>query len=441
MALTDVALRNAKPRLRPYKLSDAHGLFALVQPTGSILWRLKFRVAGREKKLSLGAYPSVTLAKARELAVAAHKRLDDGGDPAAEKQIAKIAKILTAKNTFAAVAEELITKREAEGVSPVTAAKARWLIARFGVAFTKRPVAEIEPFELLMVLKTIERRGQLETARRAREFASRVFRYAVGTARASRDIAADLRGAVTVPTVKHRAALIEPKAVGGLLRAIDGFEGQPSTVYALRLAPHVFTRPGELRHMEKTELDLEAAVWRIPAGKMKMRRGHDVPLSTQAVAIINDALAVSGNESYVFPAIGKPGRPLSENTINAALRRLGYSGDEMTAHGFRAMASSLLNESGKWSPDAIERALAHGDGNAVRGIYNRSAYWDERVKMAQWWSDHLDTLRKGAETRTPIGSTSTASKVYLRRSMTVSTHRDISMKHSASAALGGRAAR
>jgi integrase len=397
MALTDVALRNAKPRSKPYKLSDAHGLHALIQPNGSVLWRLKFRIAGKEKKLALGVYPNVTLMKVRELAAAARKRLDDGRDPAAEKQAAKIAKALSAENTFASVAEELIAKREAEGVSPVTAAKARWLVARFGDAFTKRPVAEIEPIELLAVLKTIERRGQLETARRAREFASRVFRYAIATARARRDIAADLRDAVTVPTVKHRAALIEPAAVGGLLRAIDGFNGQPSTMYALRLAPHVFTRPGELRRMEKTELVFDAAVWRIAAGKMKMRKGHDVPLSTQSVAIIKEALAVSGNGSYVFPAIGKAGRPLSENTINAALRRLGYSGDEMTAHGFRAMASSLLNESGKWSPDAIERALAHGDKDTVRGIYNRSAYWTERVQMAQWWSDHLDTLRTGAE--------------------------------------------
>lgn len=397
MALTDTALRNAKPRLKPYKMSDAHGLFALVQPNGSILWRLKYRFAGKEKKLSLGVYPNIALTKARKLADAARERRDDGGDPAAEKQAAKVAKALSAENTFASVAEELIAKREAEGVSPVTAAKLRWLVAKLGNAVAKRPIAEIEPFDLLAALKSIERRGQLEAARRAREFASRVFRYAIATARANRDTAADLRGALTVPTVKHRAALIEPKAVGELLRAIDGYKGQPSTSHALRLAPHVFTRPGELRHMEKTELDIDAAVWRIPAGKMKMRKGHEVPLSTQAVAIIKEALAVSGNASYVFPAIGASGRPLSENTLNASLRRLGYSGDEMTAHGFRAMASSLLNESCKWSPDAIERALAHRDGNAVRGIYNRSAYWAERVQMAQWWSDHLDTLKTGAE--------------------------------------------
>lgn len=397
MALTDTALRGAKPRPNPYKLGDAHGLYALVQPNGSVLWRLKYRIAGKEKKLAIGVYPNLSLADARRSAAEARKRLDDGGDPAAEKQIAKVAKALSAGITFGSVAEELIAKRETEGVSPVTAAKARWLLARFGDPFSKRPIAEIEPIELLAVLKTIERRGQLETAGRARAFAGRVFRYAIATARAKRDVAADLRGALTAPKVKHRAAIIEPKAVGGLLRAIDGFDGQPSTIYALRLAPHVFTRPGELRHMEKSELDFERAVWRIPAQKMKMRNGHEVPLSRQAMAIINDALAVSGNGAYVFPAISNLTRPLSENTLNAALRRLGYGSDEMTAHGFRSMASSLLNESGKWSPDAIERALAHRDGNAVRGIYNRSAYWSERVEMAQWWSNYLDVLRKGAE--------------------------------------------
>jgi len=397
MGLTDTALRNAKPRAKPYKLSDAHGLYALVQPNGSILWRWKYRIAGREKKLAIGVYPATTLAEARKSAATARKRLEGGGDPAAEKQTAKIAKSLSAGITFASVAEEFIAKREAEGVTDVTTAKTRWLLGRFGSAFGKRPISEIEPIQLLGVLKSIERRGQLETAGRARAFAGRVFRYAIATARANRDIAADLRGALTAPTVKKRAAIIEPRAVGGLLRAIEGFDGQPSTLYALRLAPHVFTRPGELRHMEKAELDFERSVWRIPASKMKMRNEHAVPLSTQALAIIKDALSVSGNGSYVFPAIGNPGRPLSENTLNGALRRLGYSGDEMTAHGFRSTASSLLNESGKWNSDAIERALAHRDGNAVRGIYNRSAYWAERVEMAQWWSDYLDVLRQGAE--------------------------------------------
>jgi len=298
VALTDTALRNAKPRAKPYKLSDAHGLFALVQPNGSVLWRLKYRIVGKEKKLALGVYPDVSLAMARERAVAARKRLVEGGDPAAEKQAAKIAKAISAGNTFASIAEEYIAKREGDGISPVTADKSRWLVVRLGDAFTRRPVAEIEPFELLAALKAIERRGQSETARRARELAGRVFRYAIATARARHDIAADLRGALTVPKVKHRAALIEPKAVGELLRAIEGYEGQPSTLHALRLAPQVFTRPGELRQMEKSELDLDAAVWRIPPGKMKMRRGHAVPLSTQAVAIIKEALAVSGKGGF-----------------------------------------------------------------------------------------------------------------------------------------------
>jgi integrase len=222
-----------------------------------------------------------------------------------------------------------------------------------------------------------------------------VFRYAVATARARHNIAADLLGALTAPTVKHHAAIIEPTAVGALLRAIDGFDGQPVTVWALKLAPHVFVRPGELRQAEWCEIDLGAAVWRIPARRMKMKREHVVPLSAQAVAILTDAQELTGAGQYVFPGQRTPKRPMSENTLNAALRRLGYGADEMTSHGFRSTASTLLNESGRWSADAIERALAHGDADGVRAAYHRGAHWAERVAMAQWWSDHLDALRDG----------------------------------------------
>jgi integrase len=240
----------------------------------------------------------------------------------------------------------------------------------------------------------VEERGHLETARRLRSFASRVFRYAVATARASSDPAALLRGALVAPKVKHHAAILDEKGVGALLRAIEGFNGQPMTQLALRLAPHVFVRPGELRQAEWSEFDLEEAVWKISAAKMKMRQPHVVPLSRQAIEILRDAQALTGRHRYVFSSLYPGSRPMSENTINAALRRLGYGGDEMTAHGFRAMASTLLNESGKWNPDAIERALAHQGTNAVRGAYHRGAHWAERVEMAQWWSDYLDTLSK-----------------------------------------------
>jgi integrase len=233
-----------------------------------------------------------------------------------------------------------------------------------------------------------------------------VFRYGVATARAKRNIAADLRGALTAPKAKHHAAIIDPQGVGALLRAIEGYNGFPTTLWALKLAPHVFVRPGELRMAEWTEIDLDGAVWRIPGSRMKMNREHVVPLSTQSVAILKQAQELTGSGRYAFPSIRTPLRPMSENTLNAALRRLGYSGDEMTSHGFRSTASTLLNESGKWSADAIERALAHSDTDAVRAAYHRGAHWQERVQMAQWWSNYLDMLRQGAQVIHLSGSAS-----------------------------------
>jgi integrase len=249
---------------------------------------------------------------------------------------------------------------------------------------------------LLEILQGMVKKGNLEAARQVRSFASRVFRFAVATLRCEHDIAALLIGALPSPTPIHHAAILEPAKVGSLLRAIDGFEGQPATLLALRLAPHVFVRPGELRHAEWAEIDLESAVWTIPAIKTKMRKDHAVPLSAQAIAILRQAKEVYGGGKLVFPGL-RGNRPLSENTLNAALRRIGYGKDEMTSHGFRAMASTLLNDSGKWRPDAVERALAHGDRDSVRAAYNRGQYWDERVAMAQWWSDYLDVLKTGAE--------------------------------------------
>jgi integrase len=227
-----------------------------------------------------------------------------------------------------------------------------------------------------------------------RSLAGRIFRYAVATSRATSDPSNFLRGALITPKVKHHSALLSAPEVGALLRAIDGFDGQPLTCLALRLTPHLFARPGELRKAEWAEFDLEAAIWSIPAEKMKMRSPHIVPLSTQAVQMLRQAHGLSSQQRYVFSSLYPGKRPMSENTINAALRRIGYAGTEMTAHGFRAMASTLLNESGKWSADAIERALAHKDGNTIRGTYHRGLHWAERVKMAQWWSNYLDELRE-----------------------------------------------
>jgi len=397
MALSDAAIRAAKSTDKQFKLFDEGGLFLIVKPSGGKLWRLKYRHLGKEQQLSVGRYPDVGLKDARERRDEARKLIANGKNPTFERKRAVVAASVGAANTFSAIAEELIAKREREGLKAVTTGKARWLLSLLAPDLGDRPIADIEPFELLAAIKKVETSGRLETAKRLLAFAGRVFRYAVATTRARHNLAADLQGALVAPKVKHHAAIIDPKGVGALLRAIDGFEGQPVTVWALRLAPHVFVRPGELRQAQWSEFDLDAAVWRIPAERMKMKREHVLPLSKQAVAILTEAQGLTGGGQLVFPGQRTPKRPMSENTLNAALRRLGYSTDEMTSHGFRSTASTLLNESGRWSRDAIERALAHGDTDSVRGAYHRGTHWDERVKMAQWWSDYLDGLRIGGQ--------------------------------------------
>nr|WP_295738068.1 site-specific integrase [uncultured Acidocella sp.] len=395
MALTDTAIRNSKPKDKPYKVADAQGLYLLVNPTGSKLWRIKYRIDGAERKLALGAYPEITLAEARAARDAARKQLAHSIDPNAAKRQARIEASIRAGNTFASVADELIEKKGREGRATATLEKQRWLLKLLGQDFGKRPVADITPQELLHELKKHERRGRLETAKQLRAFAGQVFRYAAATARAERDPAQLLQGALISPTVKHFAAITDTAQFGALLRAIDDYQGDPAVMYALKLTPHVFQRPGEIRQMEWAEVDFDKAVWTIPEIKMKMRQPHAVPLSKQAQVILREMRGLSGAGRYVFPSVRTKARPISDNTINAALRRMGYSKDQMTAHGFRTSASSLLNESGKWNPDAIERALAHMVPGIIRRIYNQSAYWAERVEMAQWWSDYLDELQKG----------------------------------------------
>ncbi|WP_428681107.1 tyrosine-type recombinase/integrase [Sphingopyxis sp.] len=400
MALTDIAIRNAKARTKPYKLADALGLFLLVQPSGGKLWRLKYRIDGREKKLGFGTYPDVTLSDARKRRDDARAMIAKGIDPSREKQRDKVRSRIEAADTFMAIADEYCAKRKRDGEkgwSPATATRSEYLLSLLRGSIGRLAISEIEPADVLAAVRKIEAKGNLESARRTLQLASMVFRYAVATARLRSDPTRDLRGALTAPKVTHYGAITDAKRVGELLRAIDGYEGQALTKQAMQLAPHVFVRPGELRHAEWSEIDLDGALWAIPAGKMKMGKAHHVPLSQQSVAILRDLHSVTGPSGYVFPSIRTRARPMSENTINAGLRRLGYASDEMTAHGFRAMASTLLNESGKWHPDAIERALAHGDTDKVRAAYHRGAHWQERVEMAQWWSDYLDTLRKGAD--------------------------------------------
>jgi integrase len=397
MALTDIAIRKAQPKDKPYKLGDSGGLFLSVTPAGGKLWRLKFRVNGKEKLLSLGAWPEVSLATARKERDKAKEALAMGVDPARDKQQAKHRAQVAAANTFGEIAREYLDKRQREGLSDSTRGKADYYLSRMVPALGRLPVTDITAPDVLAVLRGFEKQGKHETANRLLQLASRIFRYAVATARLTSDPTRDLRGAITTPKVKHLGAIIDAEGAGKLLRAIDGYEGGGVTRLAMQIAPHVFVRPGELRHAEWGEIDLEGALWIIPAEKMKMRMAHHVPLSRQVVALLREVQAISGPNGFVFPSVRTRTRPMSENTVNAALRRMGYTGDEMTAHGFRSTASTLLNESRKWSPDAIERALAHTDSNKIRGTYHRGAHWDERVEMAQWWSDYLDQLRKGGE--------------------------------------------
>jgi integrase len=338
----------------------------------------------------------VSLKDARNKCREIRTQVEQGIDPVQAKKTDLLRKAIAAANTFEVAAKEYIDSKR-DDLDEVTIRKAEWLAGKLSEKIGRLPVGSITPQELLAALQVEQKNGRRETARRMRSFAGRVFRYAILTGRADRDPAHDLRGALKAPKVVHRAAILDPVKVGDLLRSIDGFTGQPSTRLALQLAPHVFVRPGELRHAEWAEIDLDKAVWVIPPEKMKMKKEHRVPLSRQAIAILKEARTLPGKGRLVFPSPSAGDRPLSENTLNAALRALGYGKDDMSAHGFRSTASSLLNESGKWSSDAIERALAHGDSDGVRAAYNRGQYWKERVAMAQWWSDYLDTLRSGAK--------------------------------------------
>jgi len=384
--LTDSRIRSAKPKDRPYKLRDGEGLFLYVAPTGSRLWRLRYGHGPTESMVSLGPYPEVSLSLARDRALEARKSLAAGTTPAEARR----AQRETRADTFEAIANEWLEKQP---FAAITRAKAEWILGDLLFPHIgSKPVSELKAPEVLAALRRIENRGLHETAFRAKQRAGQVLRYAIATGRAERDVTADLKGALTPVVSKNHASLTDPARVGELLRAIDGYVGQPATHAALKLAPLVFVRPGELRAAEWSEFDLEAAEWRIPASRMKMGQLHIVPLSTQAVAILKELQPLTGRGTLVFPSLRSASRPLSNNTINASLRRLGFSTEEMTAHGFRSMASTLLNEQG-WHPDLIELQLAHAERNKVRAAYNKAQRLAERRKMMQAWADYLDGLK------------------------------------------------
>jgi integrase len=386
--LSEARIRASGPKDRPYKVFDERGLFMLVTPSGGRLWRFRYRLGGVEKLLTLGAYPDVSLKRAREKRDDARKLVADDVDPSVKRQAERAAQA----DTFEAIATEWLnlqrTRLVAETIGILEARLKSYLYPYLG----SRPISAVTAQELLGALRRVEARGKHETAHRVRSLAGRIFRYAVATGRAERDVATDLRDALAPVKANNFAAILEPARVGELLRAIHGYQGNVVTGLALKLAPLVFVRPGELRAAEWTEFDLEGAEWRIPAAKMKMGEQHIVPLSQQAVAILRELHPLTGRGRYVFPSLLTRDRPMSENTINAALRRLGYAGDEQTGHGFRSMASTLLNEQG-FPPDVIELQLAHAERNKVLAAYNKAQRLGERRTMMQAWSDYLDGLR------------------------------------------------
>ena len=392
MSLSDTQLRNMKATGKAQKISDGGGLYLHLSPAGGKLWRMAYRFEGKQKTVCFGAYPALSLKEAREKRDESKALLARGIDPSLHKQAAKAASIAETANAYEVVAREWHAKYAPgwteSNAERVLARQAKDVFSFIG----KRPIAQISAPELLAVLRKVEERGALDTAHRILQDTSRIFRYAIATGRAERDPGADLKGALPVPRKGHFSTIVDTKEIGQLLRDIDAYSGNLIVRAALRLAPYVFVRPGELRKAEWSEFDLENAEWRIPAKRMKMRVLHIVPLSRQVLGILHDLHPYSGDGLYLFPSVRAKSAPISDMTLLAGLRRLGYSKEQMTVHGFRSLASTLLNEQG-YNKDWIERQLAHGERNSVRASYNYAEYLPERHKMMQAWADFLDSLR------------------------------------------------
>lgn len=395
--LTDIKVRNAKPSGKDVKLFDGGGLYLLVTRSGGKLWQFKYRFDGKEKKLAFGSYPEVSLADARGKRETARKSVASGIDPGEVRKAQKAARASEVENSFEIVAREWHSRF----LSTWTPGHAVTIMSRLERDvfpwLGSRPIVEIKPSELLMALRRVEARGALETAHRIRTVCGQVFRYAVATGRAERDISGDLRGALPPVAEKHHASITEPAKIAELLRAIDSYQGGFVVRCALQLAPMFFVRPGELRAAEWGEFDLDAGEWNIPAERMKMKQAHLVPLSRQAVEILRELQGLTGHSRYVFPSGRSFHRCMSNNAVNAALRRMGYDKDEMTGHGFRAMARTILDEVLHIRPDYIEHQLAHAVKDPNGRAYNRTAHLAERKKMMQMWADYLDGLKRGAK--------------------------------------------
>jgi integrase len=397
LPLTDVQVRNAKPKEKDFKLPDGYGLYLLVTPTNGKLWRFDYRYADKRKTLAFGAYPSLSLADARQRREDAKKLLANGVDPSEVRKAQKAATVAVTENSFEIVAREWHSKFSGTWSLSHAETTLRRIQSDAFPVIGARPIGEIKAPELLAMLRRIESRGALETAHRVKTICGQVFRYAVATGRAERDPAADLKGALPPYKKSHLAAITDPKYVPPLLRAIDGYQGSFVVKSALQLAPLVFVRPGELRQAEWAEIDLDVGEWNIPAERMKMKQPHLVPLSKQAVSIFLELQAITGNSRYVFPSGRSFARPMSNNAVNAALRRMGFDKDEMTGHGFRAMARTILDEVLQVRPEFIEHQLAHAVKDPNGRAYNRTTHLAERRKMMQTWADYLDGLKNGAK--------------------------------------------
>jgi integrase len=392
--LTDLKLRSIKPTQKIQKLSDGRGLQFWVTPAGGKYWRMEYRFDNKKKLFSIGPYPEVSAAAARDAASRAREQLREGVDPSERKKELTKATIAAAEHAFGSLAKQLVEKKRKEGRAIVTLTKMNWIFGKIEADLGHRPIQEITTRDIVAVLKREEEAGNLETARRMRTVIGEVFRYAMQHGLVTSDPVQATRGAIAQPRPRNHPAIIDPQELAKLLRLMDEYSHRNQLCgAALQLMCLLYPRPGELRQAEWSEFDLEKAVWTIPASRTKMRRPHAKPLATQAVEILRGLRPISGPIGYVFPATGRPGRPMSENTLNAALRRMGVSADVHTSHGFRATASTILNDSNQFSADAIEKELAHQDQDAMRRVYRRGDAMVERVRMAQWWADDLDRLR------------------------------------------------
>lgn len=398
MPLTDTFVRQVKHSGASAgdKHTDGQGLFLLVKAAGKY-WRMNYRFAEKQKTLALGVYPAVSLAKARKRRDEARELLADGIDPCQAKQDAKRSMNAAAAHTFEKVGHEWLAKTATNRAASTQEKITNWLNHDVFPFIGKMPISMIKPRDVLATVQKMEDRGAVDSAHRVKQICGQVFRYAVACGLAERDVTADLKGALAAPEKGHFAAITDPKEVGVLLRSIHGYQGHPYARAALKLSPLVFVRPGELRAAEWNEIDFEAAEWRIPGHKMKMDADHIVPLSTQALEILHEVQAMSGHGKFVFPSIRTAERCMSENTINAALRSLGYSKEIMTAHGFRAMARTILDEVLAERVDLIEHQLAHAVKDTNGRAYNRTSHLPERKRMMQRWADYLDALKQGAQ--------------------------------------------